>query len=178
MRHKRGLLSAGMLLLASGAAAADTVVVYVYSNDFSLNPRGEPVVDAVIRVGDTIRWLWDGGFHDTLSVEGSAETWASPATAELGFTFDHTFTHVGEFSYYCSIHGYDNFDGTAGGMAGTITVRCSADWDLNGSINTLDFIGYLNDFNAADESADLDGNGTINTLDFLLYLNAFNTPCP
>lgn len=57
------------------------------------------------------------------------------------------------------------------------TPVCRADFDGNGSVNTLDFIAFLNAFNSGDERADFDGNGTINTLDFLAFLNAFNTGC-
>jgi hypothetical protein len=39
-----------------------------------------------------------------------------------GFTFDHTFRQAGSFVYYCTVHGSDNGNGTASGMAGTIKV--------------------------------------------------------
>ena len=39
-----------------------------------------------------------------------------------GSTFDHTFTNVGVWEYYCQNHGFDNGNGTAGGMAGKVTV--------------------------------------------------------
>jgi uncharacterized protein YjdB len=39
------------------------------------------------------------------------------------WTFDHTFTHAGNYVYYCKIHGTDNGNGTASGMFGTITVN-------------------------------------------------------
>jgi spore coat protein A len=116
---------AALAVLASAAfapaAAASTVDVYVYSFDFSLNPSGQPVVDAVITVGDTVRWVWVEGNHTTTSVVGIPEQW----DASLGSgspTFSHTFTNLGTFAYYCRPHGFDNGDQTAGGMSGTITV--------------------------------------------------------
>ena len=76
-----------------------------------------------IHQGDTVEWMWQGGFHDVISVAGIAEQWNSGApTGAVGTTFDHTFTHVGTFAYYCSVHGSDNGNGTAGGMSGTVTV--------------------------------------------------------
>jgi hypothetical protein len=51
-----------------------------------------------------------------------------------------------------------------------------ADYDGNGTVNTLDFIAFLNDFNSQDPCADYTGEGTINTLDFITFLNAFNNP--
>ena len=108
------LLSALMLTLTSVAQAQTTVDVHLVN--FAFNPS--PVN---ITQGDTIHWIWDTNFHSTTSVAGQSEQWDSDIH-NSGFTFDHTFTQVGTFNYYCKIHGQDNGDGTASGMAGTITV--------------------------------------------------------
>src|SRR6516162_9186938 len=71
-----------------------------------------------IHQGDTVEWVWKGGFHNTTSVAGIAEQWSSPTTSTVDTKFDHTFTHVGTFAYYCSIHGSDNGNQTARGMSG------------------------------------------------------------
>jgi hypothetical protein len=78
-----------------------------------------------IHPGDTVHWVWDSGTHSTTSVAHSAETWDSGVQSTPGSTFDHTFTHTGTFSYYCSIHGFDQGNGTAGGMSGTVTVTAA-----------------------------------------------------
>ncbi|MBX3355274.1 MAG: DNRLRE domain-containing protein [Phycisphaeraceae bacterium] len=104
-----------------GSAAAATVDVYVYNLEFSINPPGGPVVDPVIAVGDTVRWVHLQGNHTTTSVVGSVEVWNAPISSSSP-TFSHTFTHAGVFHYYCIPHGFDNGDGTAGGMAGIVTV--------------------------------------------------------
>ena len=62
-------------------------------------------------------------------------------------------------------------------LGGTIGGPCVADCDGNGTVNTLDFLCFLNLFSNGDPGADCDGNGIINTLDFLCFLNAFNTGC-
>src|SRR5262249_55606517 len=85
--------------------------------NFSFNPSA-----VTIHVGDTVHWVWNSNFHSTTSVVGSAEQWDS-GVHNSGFTFDHTFTQTGTFSYYCVIHGDDNGDGTASGMSGTVTVQ-------------------------------------------------------
>ncbi len=103
-------------------AAAEIVEVRVFNFEFSAAPPEEPLLDPTIQLNDTIRWVWEEGFHDTTSVAGSMEVWASPTTSEVGFTYDHTFTNPGTFWYYCTVHGADNGDGTASGMSGTITV--------------------------------------------------------
>jgi plastocyanin len=95
-----------------------TVTVNIVN--FAFNP--DPVT---IITGDTIHWVWQTSNHSTTSVVGDPESWDSGVHSS-GFTFDHTFTHAGKYAYYCSIHGFDNGDGTAGGMSGTITVNQSA----------------------------------------------------
>ena len=54
---------------------------------------------------------------------------------------------------------------------------CLPDWNGDGTVNTLDFIAYLNDWAARDPGADLNGDGVVNTLDFLAFLNAWATGC-
>jgi spore coat protein A len=117
----RSLLVVTSLLGAALPAHAGTLDVYVYSFDFSVNPEGQPVVDAVITVGDTVRWVRQEGDHTTTSVAGIVESWDGPLSSSSP-TFSHTFTHTGTFSYYCKPHGFDNGNQTAGGMSGTITV--------------------------------------------------------
>lgn len=54
---------------------------------------------------------------------------------------------------------------------------CPADFNNDGSVNTLDFLAFLNAYNNQDPRADFNNDGTINTLDFLAFLNAFNAGC-
>jgi plastocyanin len=100
--------------------SSSTQAVHVFNFDYSTNPSGMPIMDAVITEGDTIQWQWDQGFHTVTSVSGSAEAFDSGGQGSG--TFSHTFTHVGTFRYYCQFHGFDNGNGTAGGMSGSITV--------------------------------------------------------
>ncbi len=46
-----------------------------------------------------------------------------------------------------------------------------ADLDLNGSVNTQDFIIYLNWWASGDVRSDFNGDGIVNSLDFIVYLN-------
>jgi plastocyanin len=95
-----------------------TVTVHVVN--FAFNP--DPLT---IHVGDTVHWVWDTDNHSTTSVAGSVESWDS-GIHSTGFTFDHTFTHAATFVYYCVVHGSDNGNGTASGMAGKISVLGTA----------------------------------------------------
>src|SRR5262249_21347544 len=70
-----------------------------------------------IQLGDTVHWVWENNNHSTTSVAGIADSWDS-GVQDAGFTFAHTFTNAGSFQYYDTSDGYDNGNGTAGGMAG------------------------------------------------------------
>lgn len=48
-----------------------------------------------------------------------------------------------------------------------------ADFNSDGSVDTVDVLRYLNAFTAADPAADYTGDGLINTRDVLLFLNLF-----
>ncbi len=124
----RARLLAVLPLVATvfGAAAtvhASTVVVYVLPHEFSINAPSDPnIQDAVVTIGDTVHWNFTDPFHSVTSVTGSTDEFDSGIVLQLPFSFEHTFTRVGVFHYYCVFHGWDNGDGTADGMAGTITV--------------------------------------------------------
>ncbi len=123
LRSPFAVVAVALAISTGTLARGDTVVVNVLGHDFSVNAPGDPnIQDAVIHVGDTVRWNFTSIFHTTTSVSGSDEQWDSGIIFSLPATFDHTFTRSGVFSYYCGIHGFDNGDGTAGGMSGTITV--------------------------------------------------------
>lgn len=109
------------LMIAGTLAHADIITVHVFNFDYSVNPFGGPIVDPIIQVGDTVHWVWDNGSHNVQSVTGIPEDFVSDVR-DAPFEFDHTFTHVGDWQYYCILHGFDQGDGTAAGMAGTIHV--------------------------------------------------------
>ena len=48
---------------------------------------------------------------------------------------------------------------------------CRPDFNVDGFLNTLDVLAFLNAWNAMDPRADYDNDGDINTLDVLAYLN-------
>jgi plastocyanin len=95
-----------------------TTEVDVINDSFSPN-------SVTINVGDVIHFVWKGSDHSTTSVSGSAVSWDS-GVHNAGFTFDVTFNQSGTFNYYCKIHGFDNHNGTAGGMSGSIIVAAGA----------------------------------------------------
>ncbi len=58
-----------------------------------------------------------------------------------------------------------------------LVVSCPADTNIDGTVNTLDFLSFLNAWTAGDESADWNGDGSVNTLDFLAFLNEWVAGC-
>src|SRR5688500_18812404 len=110
-----------ILGIVYGYSHGATITVYVYNTEFSINTQGGPVAPAVITQGDSIRWIWLQGGHTTTSVAGSPEQWNQPINSSSP-TYTRQFNTVGVFWYYCGPHGSDNGDGTASGMASTITV--------------------------------------------------------
>jgi len=115
------ILNIALGVFSTRSYAINTITVYVYNNEFSINPPGQPIQPAVIVQGDYIKWVWVQGTHTTTSVNGSSETWDAAITmSDMEYT--RQFNNVGVFWYYCIPHGVDNDDGTASGMASTITV--------------------------------------------------------
>jgi plastocyanin len=121
----QGLFLAIPTILAGSACAlrAGTVDVHIIDFDFANSASGIHF-DPTISLGDTVHWILDSGFHSTTSAAGLTESWDSDVHSPTSppFTFDHTFSHVGDFAYYCSVHGFDNGNGTTGGMAGVVHV--------------------------------------------------------
>lgn len=70
-------------------------------------------------------------------------------------------------------------DGTKGIDSGSAYVfdLCTADFNVDGVVNTLDFLVYLNAFSAANPRADINEDGVVNTLDFVAFLNEYIEGC-
>jgi len=99
-------------IVAAALSSPQTVHVPVFAGFFD--------ADVTIHVGDTVQWDWVFPlFHDITTVNGSAESFDSGILTD---TYSHTFVRPETIVYYCRIHGFDNFDGTATGMTATVTV--------------------------------------------------------
>jgi plastocyanin len=167
--------------LPPGGGPDATQLVHVFNFDYSTNDIGMPIMDATIHVGDTIHWTWDSGVHSVTTVGGSIESFDSGDLLAPTGTYDHTFTHAGLITYYCDLHGFDNMDGTASGMAGTITVEApSSSWnvDFDGSWQTAtnwnnnivpNAPGYVANFGpviSGPRGVNLNGAVTVGTVNF------------
>jgi hypothetical protein len=134
--------------------------------------------------------LGAGGTHDLITVTGQA---TADGVVEVVVTggfkplYGNTFQIVSAASVNGAFDGVV-FEPMKGGRIfvldytpTAVTLRvdlgCVADWNHDGSINTLDFLSYLNDWTAGDPIADLTGNGSVDTQDFLAFLNNWTAGC-
>ncbi len=62
-------------------------------------------------------------------------------------------------------------------MSSSYSTEGIADFSGDGTIDTIDFLLFLNLWTSGDLQADVNLDGSINTLDFLFYLNAFTSGC-
>ena len=71
----------------------------------------------------------------------------------------------------------------ASSTTGTATLNasglpaCRADFNGDGSVNTIDVLTFLNAWSAGDASADFNADGSVNTLDVLAFLNTWSAGC-
>ncbi len=97
MKYRIGLLFA--MVIVAGNAFGTTFDVIV-GPGFSFNPSSHTIAP-----GDTVRWVWQGAAHSSTSNTNTGpEVWDSGILATG--TFSHTFTTVGDWPYYCSLHSF------------------------------------------------------------------------
>eukprot|EP00055_Hartaetosiga_balthica_P004747 m.141534 g.141534 ORF g.141534 m.141534 type:complete len:260 (-) comp40844_c0_seq1:25-804(-) len=69
-----------------------------------------PQASISISMGDTVKWTWsDGSPHNIVSGSGRIDDGlftSGALVAQLGYTFNFTFTTPGDFSYFCAQHSF------------------------------------------------------------------------
>ena len=101
-----------MLTVLALAAVAGAATFQVTQSGTSFSPN-----DLTINTGDTVEWVWTGGFHTVTNGTGAADPNAGTmfdATLSGG-NFSYTFTTAGDVPYFCRPH--ETF-----GMTGIIRV--------------------------------------------------------
>ncbi|HZW09158.1 MAG TPA: FG-GAP-like repeat-containing protein [Phycisphaerales bacterium] len=117
----------------------------------------------------------DGRTHIYLNRDGTLDVPPS-------WTYDSS--TVANTHAFGDING-DGWLDLAIGYSGDVSIRvfyavppaCTADFNGDGAVNTLDVLSFLNAWNADDPRADINGDGTINTQDVLAFLNLWNAGC-
>jgi plastocyanin len=104
------VIVAALLFVTAPVPGISQTLHVVVSSGMTFTPP-----DLTINVGDTVRWENQSGFHNVVADDGSFTN--GPASTSA-WTYDRVFTTVGDFRYYCVIHG-----GPGGvGMSGIIRV--------------------------------------------------------
>lgn len=104
---RRAVLLVAVVALAAPATPASAATTDVELRSSSFAP------DVVSnRVGDAVRWVKTGGFHNVASTQAMFRS--GDATFDQ-FTYSRTFS-AGTYNYVCEIHG-------EGGMTGKVRVR-------------------------------------------------------
>lgn len=74
----------------------------------------------------------------------------------------------------------------AGFWPGDGPIQCLSDYDLNGIVDIIDFLNFIEDFSVCEVQPapcgsfgdpDIDGDGFIDILDFLIFLDTFSNGC-
>lgn len=190
-----GLAAAPIDLAALGVAPGDYVRIQSVG-DFDNGPQGDTFTSLIgvfsataallpssdqHRVPDAI----DLGFEFT-----SANTWRGNLPTDIPEDFVITYgddnPHVmvrvpaGAAYLFVAPHDslyYDNHDPDGDYGVRLEIVPCPADASGDGAVNTIDFITFLNLWNAEDRLADYDSNGVINTVDVITFPNLWTAGC-
>ncbi|HMS66092.1 MAG TPA: T9SS type A sorting domain-containing protein [Ignavibacteria bacterium] len=110
------------ILFISQISNAATITITVQSNFFS------PASITNVNVGDTVKWQWVNGFHNTTSntIPAGATSWTAPMDAGSP-SFSYVVAIAGTYNYECTFHS---------GMTGSFTATASGG---NGSLLTENF---------------------------------------
>ena len=98
-----------LLLTAFCSLQAFATVHTVTVSNFQFSPA----TITNVQVGDTIKWVWSNGGHNTTSaaIPAGAASWAHAIT-QTSATFLYKVTTAGQYNYTCTIHA---------GMAGSFS---------------------------------------------------------
>jgi len=120
------LVSVCLLPLQGTRAVAATNTLQIFNFGFGTNSMS---ANPTINLGDTVTWVWAsaGVAHSTTAAPGQLESWDSGVTNGAGgFTFSHTFSNLGTYTYYCKVHststGCRGVAPLFGQMTGTVMV--------------------------------------------------------
>jgi plastocyanin len=119
---------------SAAAVLAATNTIYIFNLDFGTPPSTH--IDPIINLGDTVTWVWTNGHHSTTAALGQLESWDSGAqSAGTATNFSHTFTNLGTYNYYCTVHGTNTGCRSVARMSGHVTVvlgDLSTPYQING----------------------------------------------
>jgi hypothetical protein len=136
-----------------------------------------------LATGSTAVWVGDG---DTLvRLVGSddvLDTDLGPIGA--GFDFGGTtgvqtanssmdINNAGQVAFSCFLE-----NGTIGVFVATPVFSCVADFNDDGTVNIVDVVAFITNWNAQGTGADFNNDGTVNILDVVAFITEWSTGCP
>lgn len=131
MKHRLTALTAVVTILivaALPAWAATKTVTLTADNKFAPGA-------VTVAVGDSVTFVWDGGFHDVVFADGTS---SGAPVGDVGTSYTRTFAAAGSYAYVCTVH-------EALGMKGSVTVQAAGTStgtsNNSGSAQTLPFTG-------------------------------------
>lgn len=116
----------------------------------------------------------DAGNNNLAGQNAAAELLMDDLDGENRFVDDPCVADTGEVHTDPAYSGLPIIDMGAFESTGC---ACIADWNGDGTVNTLDFLAYLSDWSAGNSRADLNDDGAVNTQDFLVYLGRWSAGC-
>ncbi len=146
-----------------------------------LGPVESPAGDAPVQ-GFTLNASSNGSFHYHYTFRLTAPASPGAYLIELEFWSTHPAVGPGEpfwlvFNKDLDAAEFQRAADWALDFVSSCGAGCPADFNGDTTVNTLDFVAFLNAFVAGDAAADFNGDTTVNTLDFVAFLNAFVAGC-
>ena len=180
-REDRAVLEYDLAGLEGQQVVRATVSGRVYVNNAVDN--GERSFDFSVYEGNGQADLSD---FEIVSVWIGSGAYHPPADTQFEFSFDATAPvrsmvdgGAGFVGLRADCTSDPNFPNVLDAST-TLTVEvgyCPADFNQDGSVNTIDVLAFLNAWAAGDASADFNGDGRVNTIDVLAFLNAWAAGC-
>ncbi len=106
MRITSVTIALGLLLVIAPIPLISQTLHIVQVSNYAFTPS-----DLTVTVGDTVRWENKGGLHSVVADDGS---FTSGAPSSSAWTYDKVFTTIGNYQYYCAIHGAPGGVGMSG----------------------------------------------------------------
>ena len=90
-----------------------------------------------LSVGDTVRFEWTAGSHNTVStdVPAGADSWNSPLNSG-NQSYDYVVSVEGVYAYECTFHAGQDGEFTAEALASSVSTSRQANLELNVRTNT------------------------------------------
>jgi hypothetical protein len=145
------------------------------AKDDTAQSDGGPVVISIL-ANDTDADGLDKGSIVIVYRTPSGGVEVDPAAGKVTYRPVKGFDGVDEFRYTVR----DTKGAISNEATVTVTVAgggCYADFTGDGTLDLFDFLGFVNAFNAQDQSADCIDDNTFDLFDFLCFVNAFNGGC-